>query len=275
MEKPVIYEYLDYRLFLKDMFQFRKAKDRFFSYRYFAKKSGFSSPNFLKLVIDGVRNLTNSSVAKVAKGFALRKQEHEFFENLVFMNQSEVHDEKNYYYKKMISAKGYAQAHKIDKANFKYFSKWYYPVIREMIVLHPSYQTPEGIAAKLSPKISIPEAKAALRLLEEMGLIRKNSKGEWEQCNQVISTGPEVRSIIIGNFHREMIKLGVESIDRYPPHIRDISALTLTLRKDRISEIKARIASFRQELLDLACNDDDPDQVTQINIQVFPLTNDN
>ena len=80
MKRPVIFDYLDYRAFLKDMFCFRKWKDKHFSYRYFAGKSGFASPNYLKLVIDGDRNLTNGSIAKIAKGFKLKKQEREYFE---------------------------------------------------------------------------------------------------------------------------------------------------------------------------------------------------
>jgi hypothetical protein len=37
-------------------------------------------------------------------------------------------------------------------------------------------------------------------------------------------------------------------------------------------DLKKRIAAFRSELLDMACREDDPHQVVQINIQAFPLT---
>jgi uncharacterized protein (TIGR02147 family) len=69
-----------------------------------------------------------------------------------------------------------------------------------------------------------------------------------------------------------MIRLGVESIDRQPPEERDVSAVTVGVNRDRIGEIKQRIAAFRKELLELACEDGDPAQVIQINIQAFPLT---
>ncbi len=52
-----IFTYTDYRAFLHDAYTHAKATNPAFSYRYFAKKAGFSSPNFLKLVIDGVYNL--------------------------------------------------------------------------------------------------------------------------------------------------------------------------------------------------------------------------
>ena len=101
MKYPVIFDYLDYRAFLRDMFKYRKQQAKHFSYRFFARKSGFKSPNFLKLVTDGDRNLSYESITKVAKGFSLKKQEQEYFEYLVLMNQAGTHDEKNRYYIKM------------------------------------------------------------------------------------------------------------------------------------------------------------------------------
>lgn len=272
MKRPVVYDYSDYRIFLKDLFQYRKQKDKFFSYRYFSGKSGFSSPNILKLIIDGKRNLTNGSIAKIAKGFGLKKQEREFFENLVYMNQATLHEEKDHYFKKMMSMKQYAQVHQLEKDSYEYFSKWYNPVIREIISINSHYQTPGEIARILNPKISLKEAEKAIKLLADLGLIKKNSEGHWVQCNQAVSTGPEVKSLVIGNFHKAMIKLAEESIDRHPADKRDISALTLSVSGRKLSEIKSRIEAFRKELLDLACSEEAPDQVIQINIQAFPLT---
>ena len=272
MKRPVIFDCLDYRAFLKDMFCFRKWKDKHFSYRYFAGKSGFASPNYLKLVIDGDRNLTNGSIAKIAKGFKLKKQEREYFENLVFMNQAQDHEERDRYYRKMMSAKGYGRVQKLEKASYDYFSKWYYPVIREIIQLGNRRHTPLKIASLLEPNIKPKEAEKALKLLGELGLIRKDEDGCWEQCDKVVSTGPEVKSLVIANFHREMMKLGAKSIDRFPADQRDISGVTISTKKENMEEIKKKIAAFREEILELACSDNDDDQVVQINIQAFPLT---
>ena len=58
-----------------------------------------------------------------------------------------------------------------------------------------------------------------------------------------------------------------------PVHVmRDISTLTLSVSRERMPDLQKRIAVFRGELLDLACREDDPRQVVQINIQAFPLT---
>ena len=263
---------MDYRAFLNDMFQFRKQKDSYFSYRYFSNKAGFSSPNFIKLVIDGKRNLTNESIAKVAKGFGFSKQERESFEALVFMNQAKDHEEKNYYLKKVMSIKGYNNVRKLEKKSYEYFSKWYNLAIREIIMFGGRNYTPEQIAEILNPKITAREAEKALNLLVELGLIRKDKDGLWEQSDPALTTGPEVQSLSIANLHREMLRLATESIERYPANERDITALTLRVNGAGMEELKRRIAEFRKELLESALVEEDTDQVIQVNIQAFPLT---
>jgi len=273
MGRPAVYKYLDYRVYLKALFEFKKHRYKYFSYRVFSRDAGFSSPNFLKLVIDGHRNLTSTSITKVAKGFKLNKKERDFFEALVFMNQSKTHDERNHYYQKMLSLKGYDRAKRIEKASYEYFSKWYYPAIREIVMLKGRPCKPEQIAEILNPKITWKEAEKALHLLEELGLVKEHPEGHWEQCDKAISTGPEIVSLVIANYHKEMLKLASESLERFPAEERDITALTISVKRKHLMEIKGKIASLRKELLELAVVDTEPDMVYQINFQVFPLAN--
>ena len=87
--RPSLFEYENYRSFLKDYFTFSKQQLPQFSYRYFAQKAGFRSPNFLKLVMDGKRNLSSQSIEQFSKAFKLSSIESEFFSYLVHFNQSE------------------------------------------------------------------------------------------------------------------------------------------------------------------------------------------
>ncbi|NIS32044.1 MAG: TIGR02147 family protein, partial [Actinobacteria bacterium] len=76
----------------------------------------------------------------------------------------------------------------------------------------------------------------------------------------------------IGNYHRGMMERAAEAIDLVPAADRDISSLTLCLGEDGLRRVKERIQRFRRELLELSELEDDPRQVTQINLQLFPLT---
>jgi len=271
IRRPTVYDFRDYRIFLKEMFAFSKHENPKFSYRLFCKKSGFASPNFLQRVIDGKRNLTTNSIPKIARGFELNKQEREFFENLVLMNQSPDHTEKEHYFRKMMSFAGFLKIHKIEKAQYEYLSKWYYPAIREIVILGNGKHKAKQIASMLHPSITLKAAQKDLKILVDLAMIRKNSKGRWEQCDSVLSTGPEIRSLAAVKFHNQMLNLAKESIARYEPKERDIGSLTLSVNKKSAAELKIRIIAFRKELLRLASESEDPDRVLQINTQMFPL----
>ena len=53
-----VFDYLDYRAFLRDFYARAKATRRGFSFRAFSRKARLGSPNHLKRVMEGDRNLT-------------------------------------------------------------------------------------------------------------------------------------------------------------------------------------------------------------------------
>ncbi len=59
-----IYEYSDYRQYLKDYYERNKAYNASFSYMYLAQKARINSPSFFKSVMDGKRNLTSGTIVK-------------------------------------------------------------------------------------------------------------------------------------------------------------------------------------------------------------------
>ncbi len=254
------------------MFAYRKNVNKRFSYRLFSSKAGFSSPNFLKLVTDGQRNLSHVSVEKMAKGFGLKSQETKFFRNMVFMNQASSHTKKDHYYRKMTAMRSYTRIHRVDKRHYEYFSRWYYPVIREIIVFGDRKFTPSQIAKLLNPKISTKEAEKAIKILLELGLIEKDASGRWKQESRVVTTEPEIRSFVVANYHREMLKLAIESIDRFEPEQRDLRSLTLSVKQETVEELKKKIESYTMELLEYMSKEEDAEQVVQINMQLFPLS---
>ena len=70
-ENPNIFEYADYREYLKDYYEHSKDTKDNFSYRYFAQKAGFASSNFLYLIIHGKRNLTKDYIPNFGKALGL------------------------------------------------------------------------------------------------------------------------------------------------------------------------------------------------------------
>ncbi len=269
---PDIYDYLDYRAWLGAYYTAAKANIPAFSYRYFARKAGFSSPNFLKLVIDGRRNLSDDSVARFAHALGLAGDERRFFAAVVAFNQAGNAEEKNSAFEQIAASRRFRNAKRLDSDLYEYLSHWYYPAIREMVARPDFHESYEWIASQLTPPITAAKAKQAITVLETLGLVVRNRNNRLERGDATVSTEHEVRSLAIGNYHRAMLGLAGESIERFPSAERHLLATTVCISSETVDEIKDRYNSLSETVLDLCDRDPSPERVYQLNFQLFPLS---
>ena len=83
--KPV-FEYLDYRDFLKDHYDHNK-KNRFFSFRYIAAKTGIDASLYAK-ILNKQRHISTAKVAELCDFLKLKRTEKKYFELLVRFNRA-------------------------------------------------------------------------------------------------------------------------------------------------------------------------------------------
>ncbi len=266
------FSYLDYRDFLNDWYKAAKQTRAGMSYRKFSERAGLKSWNFIMMVLQGKRNLSQESIPKVAKALKLNKQETEFFENLVHYTQEEHQRDKERYYQRMLRSRKYNQLEPIRTHQYEYCSRWYHAVIRELITAKEYDGTAEWIAERIFPKVSVADVTHSLELLETLGFAKRNKKGRWKQSHSLVSTGADVRSIELFAYHYNMLELTKEVLDTVPGERRDISALTLGVRKERLEQLKKKVQKFRQDILKFVSADETPEEVVQVNIHMFPLT---
>jgi uncharacterized protein (TIGR02147 family) len=268
---PLVFDYLDYRAFLRDYYVTKKAT-RAFSFRAFSKRAGLGSPNYLKLVIDGKRNLTPEMAVRFAKAAALDIEAARYFSELVLFDQAKTTVERNHVYARITGFRRCREARPLEVAHAAYHSTWYLPAIRELASRADFQDNPHWIADTLCPSIAPADAAHALETLLKLGLLKRTEDGRIVQAEAVVSTGPEARDVNVANFHRMMMQRASDAIDSVPPSERDISSLTLCLGPDGLRRLKARIRSFRRELLELSTLEGNPEQVVQVNFQLFPLS---
>lgn len=272
-DAPVdVFEYLDYRSFLRDYYAAKKAKTRTFSFRAFSRRAGVSAPNYLKLVIDGQRNLGPRVAEQFAKACGLDDEARRYFVHLVAFNQASTSAERAQHYSKLTSFQHYRRAQRLDLAHASYYSEWYMPAVRELAASAEFRDDPEWIADQLVPRITPLQAEHAVTTLVELGLLVRDGGGRLVQADALLSTGPETRGLHIAAFHRAMTQRAIEAIDLVPPEDRDISSLTLCLSHGGLKAFKKKIQAFRRELLELSALEKEPKQVVQINFQLFPLS---
>ena len=268
--KPDVFGYLNYREFMKDFYESAKEHTRSMSFRSLSKAAGFKSPNFYKLVMENQRNLSSNGAQRVADALSLSADETRFFLELVEFDQAETREKKNESFERISASRRFRQAGRIEPEFFEYLSHWFYPVIREMTARVDFQFQADWIAKELFPSIPLAEVQRAMNVLLNLGYIIEH-EGNVERGEPTLTTGHEVRSLAIVNYHHQMIELGAQSIESVDRDWRDISALTMSVRPAQVAELKRRIHEFRESLINLTDSAENPTSVYQLNVQLFPM----
>jgi len=259
-----ITDYTDYREFIKDRFTAIKQKNPHFSYRSFNRKAGIASSGFLKLVMDGKRNLGDSSIYKVAQGLGLSQIEFRLFELLVKFNQAKTHEEKDRYFQRLAGSKYFSEAKPMETAQYNLFSHWYYVAILEIVRLTPTSAKKDDkwIQSQCKPTVSLRDVKQAIKELTHLKLLYKDSDGNYQRNDTMISTPDEVASIAVTNFHMQMNELAKRSVQEDQADQREFSSITAAMSNQTFQRIKKEIQVFRKALhAIIEHNEKDPKEI--------------
>ena len=276
-KKPTkkVFEYLDYREFLRDYYNQKKEANPAFSLRVFSDKIGFRAKDFISRVMNGDKNLSSQSIPKVASGLRLGKHETEFFIGLVKFNQAETTEERNAAFEEMQAAlkvvRFAEKQHILGHAQYMVYSHWRHLTIRSLIGMFGFDGDYEALARQVHPKITAEEAKKSVKLLEDCQLIKKDENGKYILTESAITTGDRTSKLALRGFHQHCLKLAADSIDRDPPGTRHISGLTLGISQEGYDRIVERINAFRKEIALIAEEDEGSDKVFQLQFALFPV----
>jgi uncharacterized protein (TIGR02147 family) len=267
-----VFAYRDYREFLRAYYAQGREAGRAVSLRSFSRRAGLRSPNYLKLVMDGARNLTSGAAVRFASAAGLRGEAAAYFCELVQFNQAKTALERGRAYEQLRRFPRYRKVHKLDAAQEAYHSAWYLPAIRELIAHRDFRAEPKWIAKQLTPAISPREAQRALDILVELQLAARDEQGQLRQAEPLVETpdGPLGHHVI--SYHRSMLERAAAALDSVPRAEREIAALTLCISEPQLSELKQRLEQFRDELLHVYGTSRDATRVVQVNLQMFPLS---
>ena len=274
---PNVFNFTCYRSFLSHFYDFKKETHSGYSMSVFARRAGLgaNSRGYLKLIIEGKRNLTPHTIRRFSEAMELGTEESVYFENLVFYNQAKSYKDQEFFFQRLSLASVGKESEKLRllRNQIAYFSTWYFVAVRELVGLAEFKEDLKWICAKLRKKISEPQAKAALEGLLSLGLIVRGSGGKLIQKNALVSWNHKFYNEGVTRFHLEMIERAKETLVSDPYDMRDASAVTLSCPSKKISELMEKIDSFRDQIVrDFGKDDPKADSVIQVNFQTFFLT---
>jgi uncharacterized protein (TIGR02147 family) len=266
-----IYDYTDYRRFLKDYYEEQKARSPVFSYRYFASKAGVNSSGLYKDIVSGRAGITRNMILRFSRAMKLTKRQIEYFEALVFFNEAKTIEEKKLYFERMMSFCD-SKAFKVDAGHYEYYSKWYYVAVRELLAIGDFGDDYGLIGRSLEPRITKEQARKAIETLTGLGLVKKNISGHYKAVEKALTTGPDIKGLSIANFQKVMMDLAKDAIDTNPANYRNISTVTFSVSEEAFREISAELDACRKRIVGMIDRCGGEDRVCQLNVQLFHLT---
>lgn len=269
--KPITL-YTDYRVYLNDWYEERKLNNEPASNRWMAQKMLINSASWFTNVRTGKSGLSKSTANKLSGILKHSDIESRYFETMVSFNQAKTLEERNHYFNELTVLRAVNSSRKVQADEYEYFSTWYHPVIRAIVEQIRFKDDFTKLASLLRPPITPTQAKKSIELMENIGLIKKDSEGYYFVTNAAITTGEHEKALAIINYQQETMRLAQEAIDRFKKSERDISTLTIGIAHEDVEKIKAILAEARRNIIQLAVADKRSDSVYQVNMQFFPTS---
>jgi uncharacterized protein (TIGR02147 family) len=265
-----VFDFFDYCEFLAAWYKHEKQRRYGYSYRSFSREAGIASHNFLPRIISRQRRLSKEFVPLIADYLHMSAREIRYFNILVTFNNTAKPKLKEAYLRQLLSLRHESNERRLADKQLHFFDMWYYPIIKELLVIGNFKEDYALLARKCIPRISTAQAKNAVAFLTDNGFVIRESDGSYRAVNQVISTDNEVNSAIISKYHRETIRQCADAVDAIKKEDRYFSSSTLLVSGEVYEAIKQEIYHFRKRLLALALESKNPDRVCFTGIQLLP-----
>jgi uncharacterized protein (TIGR02147 family) len=265
-----VFEYTDYREFLKDAFAHKKTTDRQMTYERICETIGMKSKGHLALILQGKARLSIPHALKIAELLKLKKRETEYLQNLVLFNHASSQVDKKTFFEKLLAFKE-SSIRIVNADQYEFYDKWYHSVIRAILEFNCFTDDYAGLAKKVVPPITPEEAQNSIALMERLGLIARGKDGFYRPVDRVIDTGAIAKTVAIDNVAIQTLRLAQESLDRFPKAERILSGMTLGISAKGYEALVQELRDFRRRIYRLV-ESDKADRVYQVAIQVFPTS---
>lgn len=265
-----LFEYLDYRAFLRDSYRARKRANPAFSYRYIGGRLGLDGGSVAH-ILKGERKLDPALAGKLARVFGLDEREREYFETLVLFGQARSQTEQNHFLEKLLRQRE-LKVKAVEERQYAYYREWFHLGLRELLNFYPFKGDFKALARMLQPAISPAEARSALQVLLDIGLLERDAEDKVRLTDKNITSGDGIPSRFVVQAQRAMAELAAKALAEVPPPERDISGITCSLSCEGFEKFKARLKECRRDLVAIAQQDKGVDRVYRMNLQLFPIS---
>lgn len=272
-DSSLIFDFLDYRDFLKHYYEERKKKFPLFSYQMFGQKLNISASH-LFYVLEKKRHLPVRCAPATKKYLELTGRASQYFDLLLAASRTKKLSERDALMNKAFQLKD-IQRRSLEKDELTYLRQWWTVAIRSFLQINQGKLDYKGIANSLHPQITQEQVKESIELLKKLGMIVNIAHGRVRLAEAHLTVhGSAEKSKAIREFQSQVMTLAKNSLEEIDPKERDISTLTMAIDEDCFEDIKCMLQEFRRQIQIRIEEVPVPSRVMQLNLSLFPVSQD-
>lgn len=265
-----LFDYDDYRKFLQDYFEEQKKNSAAFSHRFFAAKAGFKTSSYCLNVIRGRFKLTRKSAEKIVGALGFGTIQQEYFLTLVELNQAEQIEKRDAAWKQILQIRKVAEFTHLTNREQTYFSKWYQPILRELVVNSKWNGDYKALAQMVVPPITTSEAREAVKNLLQLGLIKK--VGDRYEETSLMVDASNVSPIALQQIRRDYIKHGLRAVECIPRDEQYAAFTTLAMSEETFKYVVNVMKEARKKIIAKVANDMNVEKVYEMMFMTYPMS---
>jgi uncharacterized protein (TIGR02147 family) len=264
--RPFIFEYENYRDYLRDMMKWWSNQDDKYSLRWFSKRLGFSSPSMLSMSLSGLRTLQIEKLIVLTDALKLLADEVEYLRILYDLEQCNDEREReriNTIKRNRFQGGAFKD---LDPRAFELYAFWYLPAIRELVAFPDFKADPFWISGALG--ITPIEARDGFMTLMRIGQVVVD---DGRYIRSTPSVQPQSPPGLVLEYTKTHIRKSADlfALDRSN---RYANTLTIAISKETFEKIPEILARVIAEVDSLAEKDMARTDVAQLNVQFYSMT---
>ena len=265
---PQVLSYQSANQFLKDYFTARKKSERNFSYEVWAAELGFNTRTYIKLIVEGQRNITNEFVESLSRKLKFSEREKLHFSILaqIGANKLEKMNEalKNMFFETFSVD---SQRRIMDEKDF--ISSLVVPLVQLLVASEDFVATPKSMQKILNIDENI--IQQTLELLENLNIIENQGEKGW--VSKVNTFNVKKDHEALKEFHGNTLneaadKLQTEDI------FKKFRSIYFSIESERLAELSEDMENFLRKIRNKYSTDQlmQGKELVKINLQSYSLS---
>lgn len=282
MDYPELSQFVDYRKYLAAFYSFKvqetEGRLRPYSYSDFSAAADIKSPNYLKLIIEGKRNLSKDMCRRFSRALKHSRAQAKEFNLLVDYCQEKDPLQRTRNLKDLSEyrAKRSLQSGKIDQQTWDQVSNWLVWVLYAMADQKNVDFRPSQLQKLLRGQVNEAQIQQALsKLVAAKDLEIDQETGEAHRTGPSMSGLENVPAELVRKIQSELIYLGLESLHKNSAQEREVSGFTLAMTEKEFEWVRFELRKLRKQIqkeISMNREQEPGERVYQVNIQLFPVT---